>query len=74
LQVRTIDGGRGRGRGRGRLEAVGAAASSSSEWMTNKNKINWSVRPNKRGIPKGKTDIKRGPNKKGDARRLANIN
>lgn len=33
--------------------------------MTNKNKINWSVRPKKRGIPKIKKN--RGPNKKGDA-------
>jgi hypothetical protein len=33
--------------------------------MTNKNKINWSVRPKNRGMPKIKK--KRGPNKKGDA-------
>jgi hypothetical protein len=41
--------------------------------MTNKNKINWSVRPNKRG-PNKKGDAKwEDRYKKGDARRLANI-
>jgi hypothetical protein len=32
--------------------------------MTNKNKINWSVRPKNRGMPKIKK--KRRPNKKGE--------
>lgn len=39
--------------------------------MTNKNKINWSVRPKKWGMPKIKK--KRGSNKKGGIANIKNV-